>query len=59
MPIGVGFGALGKKQNTNATDKNAIAMPLTTMPARPRSKREGRRGSPRSRLANMQPMTTR
>jgi hypothetical protein len=59
IPSGVGFGILGKKQKMKATDKKDKAIPFTTIPARPRLKRDGRRGSPRRRFANIQPMTMR
>lgn len=59
IPSGVGFGALGKKEKLNATDKNNIAIPFTKTPALPRLNRDGRRGSPRRRFARMQPIAIR
>ena len=58
MLAAVGCGAAGKNKKTNASDKNAKAIALTNMPAAPRLKRDGKRASPRTRRANMQPMTT-
>jgi hypothetical protein len=59
MSGGGGFGVVGKKMNRNCTLKKHMAVMLTKVPARPRSKREGGRGSPKVLRHATHPITIR
>jgi len=54
----VGCGAAGKKRKIKARIRKLRAMQLIKRPHLPKLNREGRSGSPRIRLSNMQEITT-